>query len=318
MYYFRSPFRNRCTDIHDVRVSNHQITAWLKHYERNDLSRNGIVFTSHIDTAKAVQQSIQQFQHPYGSDCSLMDSFEAFDAHVLNSYHEDSTRHIRFNSYLDATPMSPYEKAKFLKAIKPQATVPKFEPEHSFHLLGRGKTIKVMLLARHQVPKCDDYVLDVIFKATGGIFPTYQRAVLLGYEYDPTSGTIVSNGYGRAFYIYDHPDQDVHKLIVDVLDADRKHTNFETRKNAFQQRFQSILRHFRHFSDQMPIAAENLKEIRDVVYSPTDKTGARVSQIWKSFVENISASTHAETWLTNDSPVPILSKLRNGQTVETS
>lgn len=318
MYHFHSPFRNRCTDIHDVRVSNHRIRAWLKHYERSNLSRNGIVFSSLIDTAKAVQQSIQQYEHPYGSDCSLMDSYEAFDAHVLNSYHEDSMRHIRFNSYLDATPMSPYEKAKFLKEIKPLATVRKFEPKNSLQLLGRGKTIRVMLLANHQVPKCDDYILDVIFKATTGIFPTYQRAVLLGHEYDPASGTIASNGYGRAFYIYDHPDQDVHKLIVDVLDADRKHINFETRRKAFQQRFESILRHFKHSSDQMPIAPENQKEIRDVVYAPTEKSGTRVSQIWKSFVENICVSNHAETLLTNDSPVPILSKLRNGQAIATS
>jgi hypothetical protein len=301
-----------------VRVSNRRITAWLKHYEQNNLSTNGFVFSSHVDISKTVQQSIQQFEHPYGTDCSLMDSYEAFDAHILNSYHEDSNRHIRFNVYLGLTPMSPYEKAKVLKVIAPHATVRKFDPENSYQLLERGKTIKVMLLARHQTAKCDDYILDVIFKDTGGISPTYQRAALLGVDYDPISGKITSNGYGRAFYIYDHPDQDVHQLIVDILNADRKNVNFDDRKKAFKHKFESILRHFKHSSGQMPMIPENLKEVRDVVYTPSEKSGSRIAQIWRSFADNISSLDSEEAPIYCKSTISTLSKLRNGQSINTS
>lgn len=247
-----------------------------------------------------------------------MDSYLAFDAHVLNSYHEDSKRHIRFNTYLDVTPMSPSEKEKVLKVITPRATVRKFEPEHSYQCLGKQKTIKVKIVATHQLAKCDDYILDIIFKDTGGVSPTYQRVALLGLDYDPTSGKITSNGYGRAFYIYDHPDQDVHQLIVDVVNADSKNISLEDRKKAFKHRFDSILRHFQHSSGQMPMVPENLKEVRDVVYTPAEKSDSRIAQIWKSFADTMSNLNHSESAIDSKSTISTFSKLRGGNSIDTS
>jgi len=323
-----SPFGDKCNDIHDPRIADTKSKAWLAHFERNDLPHGG---SFHVDTAKSIQQSNEQFNHPYGPHCHLLRSWDDFYDLVTNA---SVSRLVEFNKHLNAKFMSKDDQKRVLNMFQPEATIHKFEQTHvlmdKFSSVASGAGVPIMLLGKKKIDLngTRKNVHDVIFKDPTVKTTFYQRAILLGYEdscfcskdmlpnFLQHQKSLSCQGYmpnhysfGSAFYIHHHPDYYINDLIYRTLKVHLGEIH-DTNKNRLQATFQSLSRFYNIMSKQMPQIPKDVQDVENALhYLPGDvnedlpyySADNFISSVWKSATENIDI---------HDGDVPKLSTFR--------
>lgn len=313
------PFGDKCNDIHDPRMSNMKTKAWLAHYERNDLPHGG---SFHVDTAKSIQQSSEQYGHPYGPHCHLLRSWDDFHDLVTNA---SVNRLAEFNKYLNAVFMPKDEQKKVLSLFPSEATINKFEHTHFLvdksSSMASGAGVPIMLLGKKKIVQngMEKNVHHIIFKDPSVKMTFYQRAILLGYDdsyFCPKDMMLqfsrhqkISSSYqgyrtytyvfGSAFYIHNHPDCDVNALICHTLNVHLG--EIKTDESSLREMFQSLSRFYGIMSKQMPKIPKDVQDVEnslqylpgvvteDLPYYAVDNF---IPGVWKSVTENSTPDHH--------------------------
>lgn len=243
-----------------------------------------------MDTAKSIQQSNEQYNHPYGAHCHLLRSWDDFQDLITNA---NVNRLVEFNKYLNAVFMSKDDQKIVLNSFKMEATIHKFE--HTHFLIDKclsvatgGAGVPVMLLGKKKivVNGVEKNIHDIIFKDPSVKMTYYQRAILLDYEdfyfcskdalscsrqksFSHKGYSTHTYAFGSAFYVYNHPDYDVNDLVNQTLKVHLLGESNNTNKSALQRRFQSLSRFHGIMSKQMPKIPKYVQDVENnMQYSP--------------------------------------------------
>lgn len=299
-----------------------------------------------MDTSKSVQQSSEQYGHPYGPHCHLLRSWEDFQALVTNA---PGMRHKSFNSYLCATDMPITEKILVGVSQLTKPTIHKFEQTH--WLCVGFVAIPIMLLDKKKVliNNNETFIHVILFRDPETKMTYYQKAVLCGYEpssFRPNDSTVkdsfnttnsfrqrnsafqafgANRSIGTAFYIYDHFDNDVQQLIVSTLNYHLQGNSSDVEKRDLENSFNNLKMYFHTMSNQMPKIPEKAREVvNNLQYSPGELISHSEYYSHKNFLTNLWSSavftlavvngTHIERNASKPK-ISIFEELRHGHSI---